>query len=74
MGGEAGKTEGWVTALQLAALALHHRDQTDDLRTGISGSTLHLNEVWLAGDAADAGLQAAISQLPCSACPFQKDG
>ena len=42
------KTEGWVTALQLAALALHHRDQTDDLRIGISGSTLHLKEYLLA--------------------------
>jgi LuxR family transcriptional regulator, maltose regulon positive regulatory protein len=68
------KTEGWVTGLRLAALALHHRDQTDDLRIGISGSTLHLKENLLAGDAANAGLQAAVSQLPCSVCPFQKDG
>jgi LuxR family transcriptional regulator, maltose regulon positive regulatory protein len=39
------KTEGWVTALQLATLLLHHRDQADDLRIGISGSALHLKEV-----------------------------
>ena len=50
------KTEGWVTALQLAALSLHHRDQTDDLRIGIPGRALHLKEYLLAGDAADAGL------------------
>jgi LuxR family maltose regulon positive regulatory protein len=68
------KTEGWVTALQLAALSLHHRDEMDELRIGISGSTLHLKEYLLAGDAADAGLQAGISRLLRSACPFQKDG
>jgi LuxR family transcriptional regulator, maltose regulon positive regulatory protein len=42
------KTEGWVTALRLAALSLHHRDRTDDLRTGIPGRTLHLKEYLLA--------------------------
>ena len=42
------KTEGWVTALRLAALSLHHRDRTDDLRIGIPGSTLHLKEYLLA--------------------------
>ncbi len=42
------KTEGWVTALQLAALSLHHRDRTDDLRSGIPGRTLHLKEYLLA--------------------------
>ncbi len=42
------KTEGWVTALQLAALSLHHRDRTDDLRVGITGSTQHLKEYLLA--------------------------
>ena len=42
------KTEGWVTALRLAALSLHHRDRGDDLRTGIPGRTLHLKEYLLA--------------------------
>jgi ATP/maltotriose-dependent transcriptional regulator MalT len=70
----AGKTEGWVTALQLAAFSLHHRDQTDDPRIGISGSTLHLEEYLLAADATNAGLQTVISQLLRGACLFLKDG
>lgn len=41
------KTEGWVTALQLAALSLHHRDRTNDLRVGITGSAQHLKEYLL---------------------------
>ena len=42
------KTEGWLAALQLAALSLHHRNQTDDLRIGVPGRTLLLKEYLLA--------------------------
>jgi hypothetical protein len=42
--GWTGKTEGRVTARQLAALSLHHKDQTDDLGNGIWGTASHLKE------------------------------
>ena len=32
------RTEGWVTALRLAALSLRHRDWSDDLTVGIEGA------------------------------------
>jgi LuxR family maltose regulon positive regulatory protein len=42
------KTEGWVTALRLAALALLQRPQMDDLRIGITGSPQYLQAYLLA--------------------------
>ena len=42
------KTEGWVTGLRLAALARLQRHQTDDLRIGVPGSLLYLQEYLLA--------------------------
>jgi LuxR family transcriptional regulator, maltose regulon positive regulatory protein len=42
------KTEGWVTGLRLAALSLLQKHQTDDLRIGVPGSLLYLQEYLLA--------------------------
>lgn len=38
------KTEGWVTALRLAALSLRHRDPTDDLGIGVLGGSQYVGE------------------------------
>lgn len=38
------KTEGWVTALRLAALSLRHQDQMDDLEIGLAGTSKYLQE------------------------------
>ena len=42
------KTEGWVTALRLAALSLRYRDWEDDLTIGIEGDSKYLQEYLLA--------------------------
>jgi len=42
------KTEGWVTALRLAALSLRHRDSVDNLRADIQGDSRYLREYLLA--------------------------
>lgn len=41
-------TEGWVTALRLAALSLRHHGQLDDLRVNIRGDSRYLQEYLLA--------------------------
>ena len=42
------KTEGWVTALRLAALSLRNRDWDDDLTIGIETESKYLQEYLLA--------------------------
>ena len=42
------RTEGWVTALRLAALSLRHRDWSDDLAVSIEGDSRYLQEYLLA--------------------------
>ncbi|MFC2055938.1 hypothetical protein ACFLV7_16825, partial [Chloroflexota bacterium] len=42
------KTEGWVTALRLAALSLRYRDRDDDLTIGIEADSEYLQEYLLA--------------------------
>ncbi len=42
------RTEGWVTALRLAALSLRHRDWSDDLAVNIEGDSRYLQEYLLA--------------------------
>jgi len=42
------RTEGWVTALRLAALSLRHRDWSDDLALNIEGDNRYIQEYLLA--------------------------
>jgi LuxR family maltose regulon positive regulatory protein len=42
------KTEGWVTALRLAALSLRQRDGADDLRVSIQGDSRYVQDYSLA--------------------------
>ncbi|NIV35625.1 MAG: hypothetical protein GWN58_41085, partial [Anaerolineae bacterium] len=42
------RTEGWVTALRLAALSLRHRDGSDDLAMNIEGDNRYIQEYLLA--------------------------